>query len=310
MDSSIRTGQKNSVTEQFIPDLKATHHISFLHVREVNSDWIYPSHEHKQHEINYVMKGSQVMSINGKAYRQQAGDFVLIRPGDIHSSKVGAAEGLTYLCLHFEIDDRPLLHLLRSTPLSLIPGTSQDGKAMQTILERLAALVLSEQRFVLSVRALVQSLFYEVIAQLCLTLSTSIDNQDDGRPPHSETAHRIEAFIQAAAKQPIYHGQSDQDRLLIGQIAQKLGISESHCNRLFKKVYGISPRQYLSRMIQDEATRLLGDTDLSIDHISNLLGYADIAHFSRQFKRWTGESPRRYRDNKKDSTYAYDRSQP
>jgi AraC-like DNA-binding protein/mannose-6-phosphate isomerase-like protein (cupin superfamily) len=302
MDGSIRTGQKNSITEQFIPDLKATHHISFLHVREVNSDWIYPSHEHKQYEINYVMKGCQILSINGTTFRQQAGDFVLIRPGDIHSSKAGTAEGFTYLCLHFELDDRPLLHLLRSTPLSLIPGSSPDGEAMQALLERLAGSVLSEQRFDLSVRTLVQSLFFQIIAQLCVTLSASIDDQDDGRPPHSETAHRIEAFIQAAAKQPIYHGHPDQDRLLIGQIAQKLGISESHCNRLFKKVYDLSPRQYLSRMIQEEAMRLLRDTNLSIDHISRLLGYADIAHFSRQFKRWTGESPRRYRDDRKDST--------
>lgn len=44
-------------------------------------------------------------------------------------------------------------------------------------------------------------------------------------------------------------------------------------------------------MIQEEAMRLLRDTTLSIDHISNLLGYTDIAHFSKQFKRWTGESP-------------------
>jgi AraC-like DNA-binding protein/mannose-6-phosphate isomerase-like protein (cupin superfamily) len=296
MDSSIRTGQKNSVTEQFIPDLRSAHHISFLHVREVNADWIYPSHEHKQYEINYVMKGCQIISINGKAYRQQAGDFVLIRPGDIHSSSVGSAEGLTYLCLHFELDDRPLLHLLRSTQLSLIPGASPDGESLKPILEGLARSVTAEQRFDLSIRALVQASFFQILAQLCLTLSTSIDNPDDKRLPHSETAHRIESFIQAAAKQPVYHGHPDQDRLLVGQIARKLGISESHCNRLFKKVYGISPRQYLSRMIQEEAMRLLRDTTLSIDHISNLLGYTDIAHFSRQFKRWTGESPRSYRD--------------
>ncbi|WP_239619061.1 AraC family transcriptional regulator [Cohnella mopanensis] len=296
MDSSLRTGQKNSVMEQFIPDLRSTHYISFLHVREVNADWVYPSHEHKQYEINYVLKGCQIIYINGKAYHQQAGDFALIRPGDIHSSSVGSPEGFTYLCLHFELDDRPLLHLLRTTELSLIPGTSPDGESLKPLLERLADWVVSEQRFDLTARALVQSLFFQIIAQLCVTLNASKDKQDDNKLPHWETAHRIESYIQAAAKQPIYHGHPDQGRLLISQIARRLGISESHCNRLFKKVYGIPPRQYLSRMIQEEAMRLLRDTTLNIDHISNLLGYTDIAHFSRQFKRWTGESPRSYRD--------------
>ncbi|MNJ02399.1 DNA-binding transcriptional regulator AraC [compost metagenome] len=45
-----------------------------------------------------------------------------------------------------------------------------------------------------------------------------------------------------------------------------------------------------------EAKVLLDDPRLSISHISGILGYRDIAHFSRQFKRWYGKSPREYRE--------------
>ena len=34
---------------------------------------------------------------------------------------------------------------------------------------------------------------------------------------------------------------------------------------------------------------------MSIQEISNLLGYADISHFSRAFKKWTNITPSNYR---------------
>ncbi|MNF17229.1 DNA-binding transcriptional regulator AraC [compost metagenome] len=46
-----------------------------------------------------------------------------------------------------------------------------------------------------------------------------------------------------------------------------------------------------------EAKVLLDDPSLSISRISGILGYRDIAHFSRQFKRWHGTSPREYRES-------------
>lgn len=295
MDANLRTGQKNSVSEQFVPDLRSAHHISFMHTREVNADWIYPSHEHKQYEINYVLRGCQTMVIGGAPCRLEPGDFVLIRPGDIHSSSSGSIHGFIYFCLHFEIDDPPLLHLLNAFPRSAIAGSSAEGAAVLPALDKLAAYAVSDRPFDLAFRTGIQAAFYELMSKLCSALSGGADASDEGRPPHPETAHRIESLIHAAAKQPIYHGYSHGERPLVSEIARKLGISESHCNRLFKKVYGLSPRQYLSTIIRDEAQRLLRDTSLSVDHISSLLGYRDIAHFSRQFKRWTGVSPRDYR---------------
>ncbi|MFD1905342.1 helix-turn-helix domain-containing protein [Paenibacillus rhizoplanae] len=47
-----------------------------------------------------------------------------------------------------------------------------------------------------------------------------------------------------------------------------------------------------------EAKVLLDDHSLSVSQISGLLGYRDIAHFSRQFKRWSGQSPREYREGR------------
>ena len=43
------------------------------------------------------------------------------------------------------------------------------------------------------------------------------------------------------------------------------------------------------------ATPLLNDEKIPITEIAFELGYADVAHFSRAFRRITGMSPRAYR---------------
>jgi AraC-like DNA-binding protein len=86
------------------------------------------------------------------------------------------------------------------------------------------------------------------------------------------------------------------DRISIAEIAAEFGVSNSHCNRVFKSVYQVSPRQYLSQLIVQTAKTLLDQSDLKIVRISQLLGYGDPIHFSKQFKKWTGVSPRDFRN--------------
>jgi len=295
MDEPVRTGKKNSIRERFAPDLRSANHISFMHVREVNADWTYPSHEHKQYEMNYVLRGTQTLMINGRSHRLESGDLALIRPGDIHSSSVGSADGLAYFCLHFELEDPSTLQLLMTAGQTIISGDSPMGTPIRHAVYRLADWVASEDRDEPTARAGALASFYELLAKLCASISAASGGANDGKPPPSETARRIESLIHAAVKQPVYHGHPADERPSIRSVAGQLGISESHCQRLFKQAYGVSPRRYLSELIREEAMRLLGDTPLSVDHVSSLLGYRDIAHFSRQFKRWTGLSPREYR---------------
>jgi AraC-like DNA-binding protein len=42
-------------------------------------------------------------------------------------------------------------------------------------------------------------------------------------------------------------------------------------------------------------TRLLADPNVKVTDIAYDLGYSDVAHFSRAFRRLAGVSPRRYR---------------
>lgn len=83
--------------------------------------------------------------------------------------------------------------------------------------------------------------------------------------------------------------------ITIEDIAAEAGLSTSHFTRLFKKVVGSSPYQFLMRYRAERAAKLLGDRNIPLAEIAHRCGYADQAHFTRQFKRWQGKTPRQYR---------------
>ncbi|HCD76524.1 MAG TPA: AraC family transcriptional regulator, partial [Alcanivorax sp.] len=42
--------------------------------------------------------------------------------------------------------------------------------------------------------------------------------------------------------------------------------------------------------------KLLGERGTRISEVAYALGYNDVANFSRAFKRWSGKTPREYRE--------------
>ncbi len=61
---------------------------------------------------------------------------------------------------------------------------------------------------------------------------------------------------------------------------------------------GVSYRTLRDNRLQEQATALLQDTDLSIDDIALQVGFSESSAFSRAFRRWTGQSPGHYRQQR------------
>jgi AraC-like DNA-binding protein len=58
---------------------------------------------------------------------------------------------------------------------------------------------------------------------------------------------------------------------------------------------GVRFSELLDNARSDAARKLLADDDATVNEIAYKVGYAQPRAFLRAFKRWTGETPRRYR---------------
>lgn len=84
----------------------------------------------------------------------------------------------------------------------------------------------------------------------------------------------------------------------LNDLCEKLGVSVSYLSSLFKKVLETSFSKYLVKLRMEKAQEQLRFTTLKIYEIANQVGYNDIYYFSYSFKKYTGQSPKEYRNDK------------
>ena len=86
------------------------------------------------------------------------------------------------------------------------------------------------------------------------------------------------------------------EALTVEEVADAVGVSESHFRRLFKSVNNISPIKYITLMRIDRAKELIRYTSTPISQIAIETGFAGVYYFSRIFKKEVGCTPTEYRD--------------
>lgn len=88
------------------------------------------------------------------------------------------------------------------------------------------------------------------------------------------------------------------DKIELERIASTAFMSRFHYVRIFKRVYGLSPRQYLKNLRINRGKELLKQ-DLSITQVCIEVGYDSLPTFCNAFKKGTGYSPKEYQDRNK-----------
>ncbi len=78
--------------------------------------------------------------------------------------------------------------------------------------------------------------------------------------------------------------------------AAKLGLSPRSLQRQLGQ-RGTRFSELVQAALEKRAFDLLINSDLSITEIATSLGYSDSAHFTRAFKRWTGQAPQVWRED-------------
>ncbi|MFC5703989.1 helix-turn-helix domain-containing protein [Cohnella faecalis] len=87
----------------------------------------------------------------------------------------------------------------------------------------------------------------------------------------------------------------ENDGLTREDVASHVFLNPDYLDRLCKKETGCSVTEYIARMRMQLAKELLLKTNMPVGTIAAQVGYSNLAHFSRKFKRFEGTNPNAFR---------------
>lgn len=254
-----------------------------------------PVHRHAQYlQIHYIDRGDISFHIDDKIYHVKGPSCFLTPPSIPHSfltkpdaqghvltvhqslvwqllkdglqqeAETDLSEGICLDSSKFDSEQHAQWTLISQTCRNIKLEWNRDRPAKTLMLENLVRLLIIQIARLASKRA----------------ESTSVNN-DDLRLFRRFTDLVEEHF---------------REHWLLPEYTHRLGISESRLNQICQHISNRSPKKLIHDRVIQESKRLLIFSNLSSNEICYQLGYSDPAYFSRFFKKETGMTPLRYRN--------------
>ena len=85
-------------------------------------------------------------------------------------------------------------------------------------------------------------------------------------------------------------------KLTLREVAEKTYVSQWHLSKLLSKHTGQGFSDLLNHIRIEHAKQLLEDSSLRVGDVAERVGFSDLAHFSRVFKKQEGTSANEYRN--------------
>jgi AraC-like DNA-binding protein len=231
---------------------------------------------HTAYALAYVQSGSFGYRSRGRSYELVAGALLLGRPGDDYVCSHDHAHGDR--CLAFQLGGElidavhPRPALWQSGGVPPLPELMVLGELGQAAVAGRSDVGIDEVGLWLIAR------LAELASGRALP-PLQVGARDRGRAVHAAL------WIDANAHEPI-----DLDAA-----ARQAGLSAFHFLRLFTRVLGVTPKQYVIRTRLRRAARMLAEDTRQITDIAYDVGFGDLSNFVRTFHRAAGVSPGRFR---------------
>lgn len=264
--------------------------VLFASKMKMVKDGTYHAHEDFT-ELTYILSGKGRYMLEGVLYEVEAGDMIICNPGVHHQNIVINKEEPTvefftgFLNFHFK--NMPPNHIcLKDGGYILHLSAETKREISKKCYEMLAENESCEigKYFMLKAH----------LMQLVLLLMREILEE----PYTKQKGYNFETYNKSYAVKRIinYLNENYEHKISLDQIAHNMYLSPVYISKIFKEETGESPINYLIKIRLEKAKEILTSYNSgSIKSIANEVGYDDVYHFSKLFKKYYGISPQNYR---------------
>lgn len=245
------------------------------------------AHSHRVYELLYLTSGTCRVFIGHSIYYAKAGDFILIKPGQIHRTTYESSPVAERVTIGFLEQTVNLMgNFCSQEEVERLFNTVKIGIPLERRLfaEELLQKMEDEERNADGYSALLQGGYLlELLAFL---------GREGIREGVLEVLDETEMEIQNAADYLYLHY---AEALSLTKMAGRAHMSPEYFSRKFHKLTGFGFKEYLTRVRIEEAAKMLASGKKSVTEVALSCGYSDGNYFGDVFRRLKGVSPKQYR---------------
>lgn len=244
-----------------------------------------PLHVAQSPCLALVAQGAKSLTIGRRELVYGVGDFLLVSVDlPVVSRVIRATPASPNLGIGLMIDPELLANVLRRVEPAASPANAgaEVWHAPAALLDAVARLVrlLDTPADVAGLAPLVhEEILYRVLTGPAGGSLLRLARKDDAGSRSIAAARWIRDHL--------------AHELDIARLAGRVGMSVSSLHHHFKASTGLAPLQYQKQLRLNEAKRLLRTEHLDVAGAGERVGYHSASHFSRDYARFHGQSPRR-----------------
>jgi AraC-like DNA-binding protein len=247
------------------------------------------SHFHDIYEIYYLVSGERNYLIGDRTYRISTGDLVFISPYELHRATNTSVPYNDSIVINFSKtflgDDRVWIedelspfasgrHVL-SLPLPVRTRVEEIFRTME----------LEYRERNIAFEGVIRAALAELLIVGIRHNRAASDKTNEYDDPHHQKISEIVRFINDNYGRPI----------TLDALSARFYISPYHLSRLFKKMTGFTYVEYVATVRIYAAQKLLRETKWKVQRIMEHVGFQNLAHFGKVFKKTSGCTPLQYR---------------
>lgn len=265
--------------------------ILFASKQKMMTEDIY--HDHDFAEITYILSGKGRYLVEGNEYDVEAGDIIMCNPGVKHKNimvnpKEPTVEFFTgFTDFHFK-NMPPNQIVLKENSYRMHTSSQVKQELSKHCYEMIAENEADKVGKYFMLKAHLIQMLLLIIREITEDEATI------------QKSYHFESYNKSYVVKKIinYLNENYESKISLDKIARNMYLSPVYISKIFKEETGESPINYLIHIRLEKAKDILSSSETgSIKHIANSVGYEDVYHFSKLFKKYYGSSPLYYKKN-------------
>lgn len=233
--------------------------------------------------IIVIAQGHKVGYLGERSFRYDSDNYLLVNVTT------------PFECATFPEDDEPLLGIYIDIDMQMLHGliSQVDKKVKNEDVHTLGS-------------AKIDSDLMDAVIRLVKSLKSETESAILGQSVLKEILYRVLSGSQAHLLYALASHDSSfsniarvvrtihsnyQEKLDVDKMASTAGMSTSSFHRAFKEVTSESPMQYLKKVRLNKAREMMLGERTKAYAAADSVGYESVSQFSREFKRYFGQSP-------------------